>query len=273
MRRAPPAWMTIVETLWATTSCISRAIRRRSSATARVARRPRGARAAHQRRLVQLGGQLGCGERTTRPASQNITPKKVGKIRSPGTNGRRLESATASDGAPRPAAARPAPRPADARADHVGEEQQPEEQPADLLRRGQPERRQDHDADRPDHDRRERAAAADERGDARARRHERGQPGAGRRGRPSCTRSTIAETTNASASSQSKMRGSIRRSVRAHAPAPTGQPGAPRASRRRPARPPGARRRRPRRARAARAAGGPRRRRRRRPRCAISPAP
>ena len=36
IRRAPPAWTTITDTEWATTSCISRAIRRRSAAAARA---------------------------------------------------------------------------------------------------------------------------------------------------------------------------------------------------------------------------------------------
>jgi len=36
IRRAPPAWTTITDTEWATTSCISRAIRRRSSTAARA---------------------------------------------------------------------------------------------------------------------------------------------------------------------------------------------------------------------------------------------
>ena len=55
-RRAPPACTTMTLTEWATTSCISRAIRRRSSATAR-ARRGLARLLGAQRGLVQLLGE------------------------------------------------------------------------------------------------------------------------------------------------------------------------------------------------------------------------
>ncbi len=81
MRRAPPAWMTIVETLCATTSCISRAIRRRSSATAASASASRcscsrtAASCSSAVRRLRL--------RTARPASQNIVANAPGKKMSP----------------------------------------------------------------------------------------------------------------------------------------------------------------------------------------------
>ena len=83
MRRAPPAWMTIVETEWATTSCISRAIRRRSSATARAASASRCSWATCAASCSSAVSSAR--ERTTRPASHISTPKMVGKTMSPNT--------------------------------------------------------------------------------------------------------------------------------------------------------------------------------------------
>ncbi len=84
MRRAPPAWMTIVETLWATTSCISRAIRRRSSATAACAS---ASRCSCRRSVASCSSAVSrLRLRTARPASHSIVPKMAGKKMSPQMN-------------------------------------------------------------------------------------------------------------------------------------------------------------------------------------------
>ena len=159
MRRAPPAWMTIIETLWATTSCISRAIRRRSSATAASASASRcscsrtAASCSSAVRRLRL--------RTARPASQNIVANAPGKKMSPQTNASASSATTAIEAT---ANTQPGDRRAalGVRADGPREEDQAEEQRVELRRLGEEGRHQQRDR-APDADRHQRMAAAQER--------------------------------------------------------------------------------------------------------------
>ena len=78
IRRAPPACTTITLTLWATTSCISRAILRRSSVAARSASC---AWASSSRWAASWSSSVSWVRvRTARPESQEMAPKTVGKM-------------------------------------------------------------------------------------------------------------------------------------------------------------------------------------------------
>ena len=111
----------------------------------RAPRRPRAPRAGlavlvrRQRRLVQLGGQLGAGAHDPARQPEDHAEEASGRAGRPSTNCARARErharCTAHDHDRR---RDQRPPPGHARADDVGEEQQPEEQPADLLRRGEP---------------------------------------------------------------------------------------------------------------------------------------
>ena len=78
IRRAPPACTTITDIEWATTSCISRAIRRRSSAAARAIS---SSCASCARTAASCSSSVSrVRVRTPRPASHAISTKAVGKM-------------------------------------------------------------------------------------------------------------------------------------------------------------------------------------------------